>query len=146
MAVPGWGPVVIDLSGIDVRLADQHPGRPRLDAARHRGLRTRRRCRWASLLVAGTIAPTTEAARQIIELARSGFQFQASVGVAPSEWERVRAGDIVEVNGRTIKRRPAASRWCVRPRLKEVSIVAIGADAETSVAIAASRERRRGMS
>lgn len=92
------------------------------------------------LLVAGTIAPTTDAARQIIELARSGFQFQASVGVAPGEWKRVRAGDIVEVNGRKIRATVNGFTLVSSSALKEVSIVAIGADAGTSVAIAASPE------
>ena len=103
MVVPGWGPLVIDLAGVDVSasqisiLADHD--------STLRGVVGFGRASVANgkLLVAGTIAPTTGAARQIIELARSGFQFQASVGVAPSEWERVRAGELVEVNGRAIR-------------------------------------------
>ncbi len=102
MVVPGWGPLVIDLAGVDVAasqisiLADHD--------ATLRGVVGFGRASVAhgKLLVAGTLAPTTEAARQILELARSGFQFQASVGVAPSAWDRIRAGELVEVNGRAI--------------------------------------------
>ncbi len=44
------------------------------------------------LVVTGTIAPTTDAARQIVDLARAGFRLQASVGVSPRDYERVRPG------------------------------------------------------
>ncbi|MCA9208137.1 MAG: Mu-like prophage major head subunit gpT family protein [Planctomycetales bacterium] len=140
MVVPGWGPLVIDLAGVDVSasqisiLADHD--------STLRGVVGFGRASVANgkLLVAGTIAPTTGAARQIIELARSGFQFQASVGVAPSEWERVRAGELVEVNGRAIRATGHGFTLVRSSALKEVSIVAIGADAGTSVAIAASKE------
>lgn len=140
MSVPGWGPLVIDLAGLELSasqvgiLADHDStlkgivGHGR--AAVHDG----------RLIVAGTIAPSSESARQIVELAKSGFQFQASVGVAPAEYERVRPGGKVAVNGRTIKA-PASGFTLVKASsLKEVSIVAIGADAGTSVAIAASKK------
>ncbi|QDU76897.1 Mu-like prophage major head subunit gpT [Bremerella volcania] len=140
MVVPGWGPLVLDLAGVDVSasqisiLADHD--------STLRGVVGFGQASVANgkLLVAGTIAPTNEAAKQIIELARSGFQFQASVGVAPGESKRVRAGDIVEVNGRTIRATGSGFTLVRSSALKEVSIVAIGADAGTSVAIAASQE------
>jgi hypothetical protein len=138
MAVPGWGPVVIDLAGIDASaeqigiLADHDAtlsgivGHGKAVVAGGR------------LLVQGTITPSTDAARQVVELARAGFRFQASVGVTPSDYERVRPGEQVQVNGRAIKA-PASGFTLVKASvLKEVSIVAIGADANTSVAIAAS--------
>lgn len=139
MTVPGWGPLVIDLAGVDVSasqvsiLADHD--------STLRGVVGFGRASVANgkLLVAGTIAPTTDAARQIIELARSGFQFQASVGVAPSQWKRIAASELIEVNGRTI--RAAHGFTLVRAStLRGVSIVAIGADADTSVSIAASQQ------
>lgn len=137
MVVPGWGPLVIDLAGVDVSasqigiLADHDAT---LSGVVGFG---RASVTHGKLVVAGTIAPTTDAARQIIELARNGFQFQASVGVAPSEWERVRPGDIVDVNGRAIRATGNGFTLVRSSTLKEVSIVAIGADAGTSVAIAA---------
>ena len=137
MVVPGWGPLVIDLAGVDLSasqigiLADHDAT---LSGVVGFG---RASVTHGKLVVAGTIAPTTDAARQIIELARNGFQFQASVGVAPSEWERVRPGDIVDVNGRAIRATGNGFTLVRSSTLKEVSIVAIGADAGTSVAIAA---------
>jgi len=137
MPVPGWGPVVIDLAGIDASaeqvgiLADHD--------ATLKGIVGHGKAVVASgrLLVQGTITPSTEAARQVVELARAGFRFQASVGVTPSDYERVRPGEQVQVNSRAIKA-PASGFTLVKASvLKEVSIVAIGADANTSVAIAA---------
>ncbi len=136
MAVPGWGPVAIDLAGIDAAeqvgiLADHNSslagivGHGKAVVANGR------------LLVQGTITPSTDAARQVIELAKGGFRFQASVGVAPLDYQRVRSGETVEVNGRALKA-PASGFTLVRAGvLREVSIVAIGADAGTSVSIAA---------
>lgn len=74
MAVPGWGPVAIDLAGIDASaeqvgiLADHNStlagivGHGKAVVA------------GGKLLVQGTITPTTDAARQVVELARGGFQ------------------------------------------------------------------------
>lgn len=137
MTVSGWGQVVIDLSATDTSagqisiLADHD--------ATLRGVVGYGRAAVANgkLVVSGTITPSTEAARQIIELARSGFLFQASVGVAPNEWERIRPGESVHANGRVIKATGSGFTLVRSSVLKEVSIVAIGADAGTSVSIAA---------
>jgi len=138
MIVPGWGPLVIDLAGVDVSASQisilvDHDSTLRGVVGFGQATVTN-----GKLLVAGAIAPTTQAAKQIIELARSGFQFQASVGVAPNKWERVRAGENIEVNGRIINATGNGFTLVRSSALKEVSIVAIGADDQTSVAIAAS--------
>jgi hypothetical protein len=146
MSVSGWGPLAIDLAGIDASaeqigiLADHDAslkgivGHGRAVAANGR------------LVVQGTITPSTEAARQVIELAKSGFRFQASVGVSPTDYERVRPGETFHVNGRAIKS-PASGCTLVKAGvLKEVSIVAIGADPGTSVAIAATQQGNQTMS
>ena len=146
MVVPGWGPVAIELGGIDASaeqvsiLADHN--------ASLAGIVGHGKAVVANgkLLVQGTITTSTDAARQVVDLAKGGFRFQASVGVAPLEYERVRAGESVEVNGRAVKA-PASGFTLVRAGvLREVSIVAIGADAGTSVSIAATRNQEKGMS
>ena len=144
MSVPGWGPLVIDLAGIDLSapqisiLADHD--------ATLKGIvgHGQAQVRNGKLIVSGTLTPTTEAARQVIDLAKSGFLFQASVGVDPGETSRVRAGDMVQVNGRAF--RPAQDMTLIKTStLKEVSIVVIGADGSTSVAIAASSNLDKSM-
>ena len=145
MTVPGWGPLVIDLAGIDVSasqigiLADHD--------STLRGVVGYGRASVANgkLLVAGTVSPTTEAARQIIELARSGFAFQASVGVEPRDYQRIRPGELVEANGRVFKASGPGFTLVRTSVLREVSIVALNADAGTSVAIAASQRQEECM-
>jgi hypothetical protein len=90
MNVPGWGPLVIDLAGLDLSalqvgiLADHDAS---LNGIIGHGEAV---VRDGKLLVAGTLAGT-DAARQVIALAKTGFAFQASVGVTPKETERVEA-------------------------------------------------------
>lgn len=140
MTVPSWGVVAIDLAGVDAS-ADQVSILADHDASL-RGIVGHGRAVIANgkLLVQGTLTPSTEAARQVIDLARGGFRFQASVGVTPVDYERIRAGETVEVNGRAVKA-PASGFTLVRAGvLREVSIVALAADRGTSVAIAAQQK------
>jgi len=140
MSVPGWGPVAIDLAGLDataeqISLLADHDSSLNGIVGHGQAAIT-----GGKLIVNGTITGATEAARQVVELAKGGFKFQASVGVMPTDYERVRGGDSLQVNGKSIKA-PASGFTLVKASvLREVSIVAIGADANTSVAIAASKE------
>jgi hypothetical protein len=136
MTVPGWGPVVLDLAGLDagaeqISLLADHDAT--LDGIVGHG---RARVIDGRLLVHGTLTGATEAARQVVELARDGFKFQASVGVVPGDYERVRPNDTVQANGRAITAGRSGFTLVKAGVLREVSIVAIGADANTSVAIA----------
>jgi hypothetical protein len=75
MSVPGWGPVAIDLDGIDAS-ADQVSILADHDS-RLSGIIGHGKAIVASgkLLVQGTITPSTEASRQVVDLARGGFRF-----------------------------------------------------------------------
>jgi len=78
MRVPDWGDVVIDLAGIDISaqvvlLADHHS-----DVGNVVG-HGRGEVRNGRLYVSGVISGRGDAARQIIELARSGLSFGASI-------------------------------------------------------------------
>jgi hypothetical protein len=97
------------------------------------------------LLVHGTLIPGSETTQRIIELNKSGFRFQASVGVAPGIIERVRAGETLHINNRTIQSPQTAFSLVRTGELREISLVALGADASTSVSIAASRNKGFGM-
>jgi hypothetical protein len=144
MRVPPWGQVAIELAGLAIGaqtpLLSDHKaerggivgyGQAKVGAGK--------------LLVSGTITAATEAARETVELARDGFAFQASIGVQPLDFVRIRPGETAVVNGKPIQ---APSTGFVHVRkgiLKEVSFVAFGADSDTSVAIAASRRRQGNM-
>ena len=80
MRVGGWGRVVVDLAGVSIPeqvplLADHRAelsgivghARPTIAAGR--------------LLAEGTVSESTEAARQVVALAKEGLAWQASVGL-----------------------------------------------------------------
>lgn len=136
MRVPGWGDVAIDLDGLDASgqvplLADHNAT---VSGAVGHG---EARVVDGRLIVTGVMSGAGEAARQIVEMTTGGFTFQASVGVEPVEHERVAAGTKIEINGRTLSS-PRGFALVKVGRLREVSITPLGADAGTSVAIAAS--------
>ncbi len=144
MTVAGWGPVALELSAIELPpqvaiLADHDAtlgGIVGYGVASTPG---------GKLMVNGAITPSTEAAKQVIELSKSGFQFQASVGIDQSSRERIAPGKSVTVNGKTIIA-PANGLTLVRGgKLREVSITARGSDSQTSVSIAASKRGFKNM-
>jgi hypothetical protein len=136
MNVAGFGPVVIDVEGIEaperVPLLADHENR--LDAVLGSGTPTRADGR---LSVDGTLSRTSERARRVIDLHRDGVPLQASVGAEPLETERIAKGRQVVVNGRTVRAENSSFLLVRRARLKHVAIVANAADDSTSVNIAA---------
>ena len=138
MTVPQFGPIVVDLRGMElpaeVPLLADHDNSIR--AIVGQGTPT---VRDGKLIVSGTANTTTEAAKQIVELGKSGHRFQASIGATPLESRRVATGETIQTNGRTIK---AASPilFVTRSKLREVTICALGCDAGTSVSIAAKKD------
>jgi hypothetical protein len=85
-------------------------------------------------VVSGIITGDDAPASKVVAHARNGFKWQASVGAQVVRREFVEAGKTVTVNGRTVSGPLVIAREAV---LREVSLVAIGADADTSAAIAA---------
>jgi len=136
MTVAGFGPVVLDVEGIQsperVPLLADHENR--IEAVLGSGVPTRRDGR---LAVEGTLSRSSERAMRVIDLHREGVPFQASVGAEPLETERIAKGRQVVVNGRAIRAEASSFLLVRRSRLKHVAIVANGADGDTSVNIAA---------
>jgi hypothetical protein len=141
MNVPGWGPLAIDVSGLD--LAGRRVGILADHDATLGGIvgQGEAEARDGKLIVAGSVSGTTDSAKRIIQLAKDGFEFQASVGVQSTEKKRIRSGDSVDVNDRTLTAPEGGFTLIEKGKLREVSIVALAADEETSVAIAASRRK-----
>ncbi len=134
---PGWGPVVIDLSGLQLPpsipiLADHEnrvgalvgSGSPRVEGS--------------NLIVEGTISDATEAGQTILELLPDQVPIQASVGIDPEETQPVN-GDSITVNGRIIESVPGL-QIVTRGTLREVSLVPLGADSETFAILVAKRK------
>jgi len=86
------------------------------------------------LIVEGEILADNDTARQVLALAERGYQWQASVGADVRRHQKVDADAVTTVNG-TAHVGPV--RIVKASSLREVSFVTLGADAETSVAIAA---------
>ncbi len=138
MRVGGWGDIAINLSGLDCGgpiplLVDHDPG---LDNVLGKG---EAKVQIGQLHVAGNIVGSTAAAKKVLDLARDGFPLQASVGVAPEETTRLAPGEKIEINGRTVVAPKAGLTVVAKGKLREVSVVTLGCDSRTSVAIAASK-------
>lgn len=129
-------PIVVDLAGM--KLPDK--SRPLLHAHRDDqpvGHTTRV---WVEggreLRIEGLLSATNQITEDIIAAARNGFPWQASIGAPIRRVEFVREGSVT-VNGRTFRAPVYVARESV---LKETSIVALGADDDTSTSIAARRQ------
>ena len=132
MSVPGYPhPVVVDLQGaIDVGsvklLRDHDPSR----IVGH-GSAT---IDGNSLNASGVVSGTSEDAREVVSSAGNGFPWEASIGLRPSRLEYVQSGQSATVNGQSVK----GPAYIVRAgKLKEISLVALGADETTSASVAA---------
>lgn len=136
MTVAGFGPVVIDLEGIEspdrVPLLADHENRIHAVLGSGQPIHGEGR-----LAIHGTLSRTNELASRVIDLARDGVPLQASVGAEPLETERIAKGRQVVVNGRTIRAEAGSFLLVRRSRLKHVAIVPNGADGSTSINIAA---------
>lgn len=135
MTVDGWGDVALVLAGLElpptIPLLGDHDAT--LSGAAGQGTPT---ISSGSLHVNGTLA-SNETGQRILALARDNVPLQASVGVNPTDRVVVRAGDKTTVNGRTVQAGPRGLTVVNRGLLREVSITPLGADASTSVTIAA---------
>lgn len=86
------------------------------------------------IIVEGEILAKNGNADQVLALAEAGYQFQASVGADVRRHQKVDADGVVQVNGQA---HIGPVRVVKASALREVSFVTLGADAATSVAIAA---------
>jgi len=91
----------------------------------------------STLIVEGVVLGVSETAQRVLELARRGMKFQASVGADVGRIENIQAGESVSVNNRTFSGPVSIVRGSA---LRETSIVLMGADGNTSASIAAQQE------
>ena len=135
MNVGYWGPVVIDLAGMQA--SDAVPilyAHSTYSVDNILGQSDKVTNDGKALSIAGDMMSDSATARNVKTLAGNGFKFQASVGVDPLEYSDVEAGANVEVNGQTLA---GPFTFIKQSKLNEVSIVPLGADAGTSAKIAA---------
>ena len=139
----GWSrePVVIDMAGmqlpatVPVVLGHDYSlgsilgqGRPFFEAGQ--------------LIVEGEILASNPNADQVAALAAAGYQFQASVGADVRRHQKIDAEGVTQVNGSA---HVGPVRIVKASALREVSFVTLGADSQTSVAIAAEADEEVSM-
>jgi hypothetical protein len=143
MRIGGWGLIGLELGGLEI------PGQTPLLAAHENAVSdvlgfARALVRGGKLLIAGEIVLSTDAAKQVHELAQAGFAWQLSVGVEPLQNEYVAAATAHRLNGKMIKS-PEGWTFVGRSRLREVSLLPVGADDQTEVRIAAAGRAQGGI-
>lgn len=138
MVLAGWPhPVVVDLAGLEVA-GGGLKSRPILKDHNRSlivGHTDSIRVEGSQLLVSGVVSGAGPVAREIVESSRNGFPWQASLGATGRQMEFVPRGKKALVNGREFEGPVHIARRSV---LGEVSFVALGADDNTSAAVAAS--------
>lgn len=134
MGLPGWRhPVVVDLSGM--RIPENIP--LLTDHQNTTGTRigmVQARINGANLDIDGQILGTSDAAAQIVAQAQAGGDWQLSIGASAEEAELVPGGSMRIVNG---QEHSGPFYHVKKSVLREVSVVAVGADAGTRLKIAA---------
>ena len=134
MNLPGWDyPVVVDLAGLaipqSVPLLTNHENR-----TASRVGQVRAAVENGSLTIEGEITSTSNTANGIIEQSRAGADWQLSIGAEVKESELVKTGSRI-VNG---IEHEAPFHHIKSSLLREVSVVAVGADSGTAMKVAAS--------
>ena len=140
MSVEGFGPLVIDLAGLElpdqVTLLSAHQNDPAgVIGVGQPGVVD------GELHVDGELLAAGGEADRIVMLHKSGVALTASVGVEPLEKLFIEPGQTIVANGRQHTAGQDGLTFITRGRLREVSVLPAGADADTSVSIAAQAMR-----
>jgi len=97
----------------------------------------------SKLKAIGTASAATRARDEVVNSAKAGYVWQASVEVQPTMVEPINAGESVTINGRSFSGPMYVTR---RGILKGFAFCSHGADDDTSVRIAAANRRKQAMS
>jgi len=132
LAIQWNGPVVIDLAGLDAPVGPVHRDH---DESRPVGHLTAVANDGTKLSVTGVFSVPSVDQQEIVSGARNGFPWRPSVGVKILTYSTIPQGQTLQCNGRTFEGPILVVK---RSQLKEVSLVTIPGDPESSVSIAAS--------
>jgi phage major head subunit gpT-like protein len=134
MRVAGWRyPVIIDLAGLSIP-SQARPIRFGHDPLSGVGHTDAIRVESGQLIATGIVSRDTPAAREVVVSSKNGFPWQASVGAGVDEFEFVKEGQKVTVNGTQYSGPVNVVR---KSSLGEISFVDLGADGATSASVAA---------
>ncbi|MBU6240028.1 MAG: hypothetical protein KGQ51_19615 [Planctomycetes bacterium] len=134
MRIAGWRhPVIIDLAGLSIP-SQSRPIRFGHDPLSGVGHTDAIRVEAGQLIATGVVSRDTPAAREVVVSSKNGFPWQASVGAGVDEFEFVKEGLKVTVNGTQYSGPVNVVR---KSSLGEISFVDLGADGATSASVAA---------
>lgn len=94
-----------------------------------------------SLAISGPVTGISQRAQNVLAMFDGGHAWQASVGLLVTQQEMIAAGRSVSVNGQTFVGPVIVARQSV---LRETSVLPMGADATTSVNLAAAAAQLKG--
>jgi phage major head subunit gpT-like protein len=141
MRVSGWRyPVIIDLAGMSIP-SQSRPIRFGHDPLSGVGHTDAIRVESGQLIATGVVSRDTPAAREVVVSSKNGFPWQASVGAGVDEFEFVKEGQKVTVNGTQYSGPVNIVR---KSSLGEISFVDLGADGATSASVAAQASSNSG--
>jgi len=134
MRIAGMGNVVVDLSQMvipeQVPLLADH--RNEVSAVIGYGSPT---TDGRTLRVVGTILKSSKVAQEVVAMAKEGMRFEASQGTHPEGLKRIKAGNEIRINGRTITAPEGGLLVAAPSQLKEATITPIGAGSNTATII-----------
>jgi len=132
MSLGGWrNGVVVDLGGISIakqKISIRSGHEQRVGHSERIAIEN------GKLVATGVISCTGESARELVADAANGFPWQASIGASVNQFEFVKQNQTVQVNGREFTGPVNVVRSAT---LREISFVDVGADADTSITVAA---------
>jgi hypothetical protein len=124
MRVAGWRhPVIVDLAGLAIP-SQSRPIRFGHDPLAGVGHTDSILIEQGQLVAAGVVSRDTPAAREVVVSSKNGFPWQASVGASVEEFEFIREGQNVTVNG---QQHSGPVNVVRRSSLGEISFVDLGA-------------------
>lgn len=95
----------------------------------------------ADVLIAGPITGLSPQCQRVLAMSDAGQSWQASIGLLVDEQENIAPGEVVTVNGQSFTGPIIVARRAV---LRETSVLPMGADATTSVNLAAAAAQLKG--
>ncbi len=134
VSMPFWDNMVFDLDGMRTR--EKVPALVEHDRSKRAGVLTSFNVIDGQFICEGHYVDT-EHAREVQELERQGFPWGCSVGIKIDAVQKIDDGELVEVNGRTLK----GPLWVAREmNLGEVSFCTWAADMNTDLNKAANND------
>ena len=134
MRITGWQhPVIIDLDGLVIP-SQIRPIRFSHDPTAGVGHTDTICIEGGQLIATGVVSRDTAIAREIVVSASNGFPWQASIAASVEDFEFIKKGKKVVVNGREVSGPVNVVR---KATLGEISFVDLGADCNTSASVVA---------